>query len=58
VARLEDALDTYARWGAAGIKVDFMDRDDQEMVAIYERIAREAAARRLLVVVARRSGRD
>ena len=43
------ALDQFARWGAAGIKVDFMQRSDQWMVNWYERVAREAAARRLLV---------
>ncbi|NWG14132.1 MAG: glycoside hydrolase family 97 catalytic domain-containing protein [Acidobacteria bacterium] len=47
--RFEGALDLYAKWGAAGIKVDFMDRDDQQMVALYERNGREAAARWLLV---------
>ncbi|KQV46673.1 glycoside hydrolase family 97 protein [Duganella sp. Root336D2] len=43
------ALDQFARWGAAGIKVDFMQRSDQWMVNYYERVAREAAQRRLLV---------
>ncbi len=48
-ARLEEALDRFAAWGAAGIKVDFMQRDDQKMVNYYEKVAREAARRRLLV---------
>jgi alpha-glucosidase len=43
------ALDQFARWGVKGIKVDFMQRDDQGMVNFYWRTAREAAARRLLV---------
>lgn len=43
------ALDQFAKWGVAGIKVDFMQREDQWMVNFYERVAREAAARRLLV---------
>jgi alpha-glucosidase len=47
--QLEAALDQFERWGAAGIKVDFMQRDDQWMVEYYERIAREAAKRHLLV---------
>ncbi|MGF7139141.1 glycoside hydrolase family 97 protein [Roseimarinus sediminis] len=46
---LEEILDTYQQWGAKGIKVDFMQRSDQYMVNSYERIAREAAKRRLLV---------
>jgi alpha-glucosidase len=48
-SQLSAALDQFAQWGAAGIKVDFMQRSDQWMVNYYERVAREAAARRLLV---------
>lgn len=47
--QLEEALDQFEEWGAAGIKVDFMQRDDQWMVDFYERIARAAAEHRLLV---------
>ena len=36
-------LDTYARWGIKGVKVDFMDRDDQQMVAFYQRLAAATA---------------
>ncbi|PKP26643.1 MAG: alpha-glucosidase, partial [Bacteroidetes bacterium HGW-Bacteroidetes-22] len=43
------ALDQFQKWGAAGIKVDFMQRDDQKMVEYYWKIAREAASRKLLV---------
>jgi alpha-glucosidase len=47
--RLEEALDHFVQWGAKGIKVDFMQRDDQKMVNYYEKVAREAARRHLLV---------
>ncbi len=47
--QLEKALDSYQQWGAAGIKVDFMQRDDQAMVNYYWKVAREAAKRQLLV---------
>ncbi|HEU4722736.1 MAG TPA: glycoside hydrolase family 97 protein [Gemmatimonadaceae bacterium] len=47
--QMTPALDQFARWGVKGIKVDFMQRDDQKVVNYYYRIAREAAARRLLV---------
>lgn len=40
---------TYANWGIAGIKIDFMDRSDQWMVDFYERVAKEAAANHLIV---------
>lgn len=43
------ALDQFEKWGAAGIKVDFMQRDDQDMVDYYWKIAKEAADRKLLV---------
>ena len=47
--QMDAALDLYAKWGAAGIKVDFMDHDDQEMVNFYERLVRKAAERHLVV---------
>jgi alpha-glucosidase len=47
--QMDEALDRYARWGVKGIMVDFMDRDDQPTVRFYERVAREAAKRRLFV---------
>ena len=47
--RMEEVLDTYQRWGIKGIKVDFMQRDDQQMVEFYHRLARETAERHLLL---------
>lgn len=47
--QLDDALSQFVKWGAAGIKVDFMQRDDQKMVEYYWKIARKAAEHRLLV---------
>lgn len=47
--RMGEALDRFEKWGAKGIKVDFMQRDDQKMVNFYEKTAIEAAKRRLLV---------
>ncbi|CAN7241936.1 glycoside hydrolase family 97 protein [Pseudoduganella sp. LjRoot289] len=47
--RMDEVLDTYARWGIKGVKVDFMNRDDQEVVAFYERIAAATAKRKLLL---------
>ena len=46
--QMDEALDLYAKWGAAGVKVDFMDRDDQEMVNFYERLVRKAAEHHLV----------
>jgi alpha-glucosidase len=47
--KLEPALEKFEKLGVAGIKVDFMQRDDQWMMEFYERVAREAAKRHLLV---------
>lgn len=42
-------LDIFEKWGVKGIKVDFMDRDDQEVVNFYWKMAEEAAKRHLIV---------
>ena len=47
--QLIDALDLMSSWGVKGITVDFMERNDAEMVNFYERVAKEAAARHMLV---------
>lgn len=47
--KLIEALDTFKAWGAKGLKVDFMQRDDQWMVNYYERVAKACAERELLV---------
>lgn len=43
------AFQQFSEWGIAGIKVDFMMRSDQYMINFYERVAKEAADRMLLV---------
>ena len=43
------AFELYEKWGMAGVKIDFMDSDHQEMVNWYEKIAKAAAAHRLMV---------
>ncbi len=44
------ALDYYRSLGIKGIKMDFMDRDDQYMTAFYRRVAEECASRKMFVV--------
>ncbi len=46
---MDEALALYEKWGAAGIKVDYMNRDDQDMVDYYEKVVKAAAGRRLTV---------
>jgi alpha-glucosidase len=45
----DEAFSQFELWGIKGIKVDFMNRDDQPMVMFYERVAREAAERKMIV---------
>jgi alpha-glucosidase len=47
--QLDQALATYERWGIEGVMIDFMDRDDQEMVRWYHEVAEKAARHRLTV---------
>ncbi len=43
------ALALYEQWGIKGIKVDFMNRDDQEMVNWYHETVKLAAKHKLMV---------
>lgn len=45
--RLDESFAQYEKWGIKGLMVDFMDRDDQEMVNIQEEILRKAAKHKL-----------
>ena len=47
--QLEPALNRFEKCGVKGIKVDFMQRDDQPLMNFYHKICREAAKRRMLV---------
>jgi alpha-glucosidase len=47
--KLEEAFATYERWGIKGLMIDFMDRDDQEMVEWQEKCLRAAARHKLEV---------
>jgi alpha-glucosidase len=44
---LEKAFTLYEKWGISGLMIDFMDRDDQEMVNIQNEILQKAAEHRL-----------
>jgi alpha-glucosidase len=47
--KLEEAMKQFTALGIKGLKIDFMDRDDQVMVDYYHRIAKKAAEHKLLV---------
>ncbi len=44
------AFEQFSRWGIAGIKIDFMNSDDQQMVEFYQRCAEETAKRKMIVM--------
>jgi alpha-glucosidase len=48
--QLEPALAQFQKWGIRHIMTDFMDRDDQQMVSFYHRVA-EACARHQIAVM-------
>ncbi|MFI5153857.1 MAG: glycoside hydrolase family 97 protein [Chitinophagales bacterium] len=45
--KLDSALALFEKWGLSGMMVDFMDRDDQEMVNIQNEILEKASAHHL-----------
>ena len=47
--QMDKAFPLYQKWGVAGIKVDYMNRDDQQMVDFYHRVVRQAAQYHLVV---------
>jgi alpha-glucosidase len=47
--QIDHALSTYSKMGIKGFKIDFMDRDDQKMVAFFYRFAKKAAEYKLMV---------
>jgi alpha-glucosidase len=46
---LDGNLDYLKSLGAAGVKIDFFDRDDQLAIQLFEKIAMAAAKRKLMV---------
>lgn len=47
--QMSEAFPLYEKWGIAGVKIDFVNRDDQEGIQFYYDAAREAAAHHLMV---------
>ena len=47
--QMDAALAQYEKWGIKGIKVDFMDRNDQQMVDYYHKLMKKAAEHELMV---------
>lgn len=47
--QMNQAFPLYEQWGISGVKIDFMDSDEQTMVAFYERALKKAAEHHLVV---------
>jgi alpha-glucosidase len=45
----KEAFPLYEKWGLAGVKIDYMNRDDQDMVNWYEKITKAAAEHHLMI---------
>ncbi len=48
-AQMEEAFPLYERWGVAGLKIDFVERDDQRGIDFYYRAAKEGAEHHLML---------
>ena len=47
--KFDATFEKFSQWGCVGLKVDFLCRDDQDMVNFYERVAKKAAEYHMLV---------
>jgi alpha-glucosidase len=47
--QMDEAFPLFEKWGVVGLKIDFMDRDDQWMVDFYHQMLKKAAQHRLMV---------
>lgn len=47
--QFDPAFDEFQKWGVKGLKIDFMQRDDQKLINFYFKTSREAAKRHMLV---------
>jgi alpha-glucosidase len=47
--KIDDAVALYEKWGVKGVKVDFMQRDDQPIVNFYHEAMQKTADHHLLI---------
>lgn len=47
--KMDEAFELYKKWGVTGLKIDFMNRDDQRMVDFYYTVAKKAEKHKMLV---------
>ena len=44
-----ELFEKFEEWGIVGVKIDFMDRQDQWMIDFYDRVAKEAAEHHIMI---------
>ena len=49
IEQMEEAFKTFEEWGVAGVKIDFVERDDPEGIAFYYESAEKAAEHHLML---------
>jgi alpha-glucosidase len=47
--QMDEVFPLFEKWGIAGVKIDFMDRNDQWMVNWYRRVVKKAAEHHLMI---------
>lgn len=47
--QMEEAFPLYEKWGVAGVKIDFVERDDQQGIEFYYKVSEQAAAHHLMI---------
>ncbi len=48
-AQMDEAFPLYQKWGVAGLKIDFVERDHQKGIEFYYRAAQKAAEHHLML---------
>ncbi len=49
IRQMDEAFALYEKWGVKGLKIDFIERDDQDGIDFYYQAAAKAAAHHLMV---------
>jgi len=47
--QMDVAFPLYEKWGVAGVKIDFIERDDQPGIDFYYKVAEKAAQHKLMI---------
>jgi alpha-glucosidase len=48
-SQMDKAMEQFAKWGIKGLKIDFLNRSDQEISNFYWRAAKKAAEYKMVI---------